>query len=307
MMTTRRYTAEDTTIGFVGLGIMGEPMARNLLSAGYRLQVHNRSREPAERLAEAGASAVASPADAARGADVVITMLPDSPEVDEVVNGAAGVAGTIADGATLIDMSTISPLTTRELAATLERQGVRMLDAPVSGGQQGAINGALTIMVGGDPSTFSACEPIFEQLGSSVTLIGETGAGQVAKACNQIIVAGTIQTVSEALTLAARSGVDPATVRSALLGGFAGSKILEVHGQRMIDRTFAPGFKVRLHDKDLKIALETGASAGVTLLTTAVVKQLLGALTTQGHGDADHSALALLAEQLSSDGSEQAL
>lgn len=300
-MAQSEYAPGSTRIGFVGLGLMGEPMARNLLSAGYTLQVHNRSRPAVDRTVRAGAHETSSPAEAAEGADLVILMLPDSPDVEAVVEGDDGVATTMRAGSVLVDMSTISPLVTRRLAATLAEQGVDMLDAPVSGGQKGAIDGGLTIMVGGHEDRFAACRPVFDVLGGSVTHIGQHGAGQVAKACNQAIVAGTIQVVGEALTLAAHSGVDPATVREALLGGFAGSKILEAHGQRMLSDEFEPGFKVRLHNKDLKIALEAASDSGVPLLTTAVVKQLLEALVARGEGDADHAALAVLTRQLAGD------
>lgn len=296
---------EETTVGFVGLGIMGLPMAGRLLQAGYTVQAHNRSQGPVQALAEQGARPVDSPAAAANGADVVICMLPNSPDVEQVVLGQNGIGGSIPRGATLIDMSTISPVTSRHIAQSLAARGVRTLDAPVSGGEQGAIDGALTIMVGGDREVFMLCEPLLQVMGNSVNHIGETGAGQVAKACNQIIVAGTIQAVSEALTLAARSGVDPGQVRNALLGGFAGSKILEVHGQRIIDRAFQPGFKAALHHKDLDIALETGATAGVSLQTTALLKELFTVLIAHGAGDADHSALALVVERLSGQPAEE--
>jgi 2-hydroxy-3-oxopropionate reductase len=289
----------ETTVGFVGLGIMGLPMARNLLHAGYTLQAHNRSRSPVEELADQGARPVGSPAEAASGADVVICMLPDSPDVEEVVLGERGIAESIERDATLIDMSTISPITTRRIAESLARCDVRTLDAPVSGGEQGAIDGVLAIMVGGEQEVFDRWRPLLDVMGRSVKRIGEVGAGQVAKACNQIIVAGTIQAVSEAFTLAGRLGVDPVQVRDALLGGFAGSKIMEVHGQRIIDRAFQPGFKASLHHKDLGIALEVGAAAGVPLQTTALLRELLGVLIAHGAGDADHSALALVAERLS--------
>lgn len=298
-MTTPRFEPAHTTLGFVGLGIMGEPMARNLVEAGYTVQVHNRSREAVERLAGQGAVGAGSPAEAARGAHAVITVLPDAPDVEEVLLSTSGVVEGLDRGGVVIDMSTISPVAARQLAASLDERGLRMLDAPVSGGQQGAIDAVLTIMVGGDAEVIEACRPILERMGTTVTRIGDAGAGQVAKACNQIVVAGTIQAVAEALTLAQRSGVDAAAVRSALLGGAAASKILEVHGQRMLDGNFDPGFKSRLHHKDLGIALEAGETAGVPLMTTALVEQLLTSLITQGHGNADHSALAWLVDQLS--------
>lgn len=303
-MSTELHAAGNTAIGFVGLGIMGEPMAANLLAAGYAVKVHNRSRPAVERLVEKGASEAASPAEAGQDVDVAVLMLPDTPDVEAVIEGEGGIGSTLAAGATLIDMSTISPVATRRLAATLGDAGVAMLDAPVSGGQQGAIDGTLSIMVGGEESAFEACRPILNELGKNVTLTGGSGAGQVTKACNQVIVAGTIQIVAEALTLAQRSGVDPSTVRQALSGGFASSKILEVHGQRMLDGAFEPGFKVRLHAKDLAIALETGADAQAPLLSTGLVKQLLTSLIGQGHGDKDHSSLAMLTRQLAGEDME---
>ncbi|RNL81608.1 2-hydroxy-3-oxopropionate reductase [Halostreptopolyspora alba] len=278
---------------------MGEPMARNLVSAGYSVTVHNRSRQAVDRLVDAGATPASSPAAAATDADVVIVMLPDAPDVRTVVLGENGVASALREGGMLIDMSTISAGVTRELSATLAERGVRMLDAPVSGGQKGAVDAALTIMVGGDEADFTRARPILSALGSTITLIGQSGAGQVAKAANQVVVSGTIQAVAEALTLAERSGVDPARVREALLGGLAGSRILEVHGQRMLDANYEPGFKARLHHKDLGIALEAGSEAGVALSTTALVRQFLGTLIASGEGDADHSALARVVERLS--------
>ena len=278
---------------------MGRPMAKNLLKAGFRLRVHNRSRGPVEELAALGAVAAASPADAARDADAVITMLPDSPDVQQVVAGPSGVMEGLRPGGILIDMSTISPAVTRELAEQLGRRGIHMLDAPVSGGEKGATEGTLSIMVGGDPAVFEACRPIFEALGKHIVHVGPIGAGQIAKACNQIVVAGTLQAVSEALTLAERAGVDPARVRQALLGGFAYSRILELHGQRMLEGNFRPGFKVRLHRKDLGIALATGREVGVPLLATALVNELLAALEARGRGEWDHSALATLVRELS--------
>ncbi|MEW6046042.1 MAG: 2-hydroxy-3-oxopropionate reductase [Bacillota bacterium] len=297
-----RAEAGNTTIAFIGLGIMGRPMAKNLLKAGFRLQVHNRSRPPVEELAAMGATPAGSPAEAARGAQVVITMLPDSPDVRQVVLGPSGVREGLRAGGVLIDMSTISPIVTREIAAALAEQGIAMLDAPVSGGEKGAIEATLSIMVGGDEEVFEACRPIFEALGKNIVYMGASGAGQVTKACNQIVVAVTIQAVSEALTLAARAGVDPAKVRRALLGGFAQSRILDLHGQRMLERNFKPGFKVRLHHKDLGIALSTGRALGVPLLSAALVNELLATLEARGRGDWDHSALAELASEMAGGG-----
>ena len=287
-----------TVIGFIGLGIMGRPMARNLMKAGFRLRVHNRSRAAVDELAAEGATPASSPAEAASGADVVITMLPDSPDVEQVVMGPSGVREGLRPGGVLIDMSTISPIVTRELASRLAAQGIAMLDAPVSGGEKGAVEATLSIMVGGDEAVFEACRPIFEALGRNVVYMGPSGAGQVTKACNQIVVGVTLQAVSEALTLAARAGVDPARVRQALLGGFAQSRILDLHGARMLEGNFKPGFKVRLHRKDLGIALSTGRSLGVPLLATALVHELLNALEAKGRGDWDHSALATLAREM---------
>ena len=289
----------QSVVAFIGLGIMGRPMAKNLLKAGFRLRVHNRSRGPVEELAALGAVPATSPADAARGADVVITMLPDSPDVQQVVTGPSGVQEGLRPGGVLIDMSTISPIVTRQLAEQLARRGIHMLDAPVSGGERGAIEASLSIMVGGDPAVFEACRPIFEALGKNIVHIGPIGAGQLAKACNQIVTAVTLQAVCEALTLAERAGVDPVRVRQALLGGLGYSRILELHGQRILEGNFRPGFKVALHHKDLGIALATGRAVGVPLLATAVVNELLGVLEARGQGDWDHAALALLLRELS--------
>lgn len=285
-------------VGFVGLGIMGKPMARNLLRAGYPVTVHNRSRPPVDELVAEGAADGGSPRGVAEQSEVVITMLPDTPDVEQVTFGPQGLVEGLRPGSVLVDMSTISPVATRSIAARLRERGVEMLDAPVSGGQRGAEEGTLSIMVGGDPQTFERVRPLFQALGKSVVHVGPVGAGQVCKACNQVVVALTLQAVAEALVLAERNGVDPARVRQALLGGFAGSRILEVHGQRMLEGNYQPGFRVRLHHKDLRIALETGRSAGVPMLGTALVHELLGAVVARGWGDLDHSALARLVGEL---------
>lgn len=285
-------------IGFIGLGIMGQPMARNLRRAGYALIVHNRSRPPVEALVAEGAADGGSPRGVAERSEVVITMLPDSPEVREVVLGRDGVLEGLRPGSILIDMSTISSIVTKELAAAVEARGAAMLDAPVSGGQKGAIEATLSIMVGGPEAVVAKVRPILEALGKNIVRIGEVGAGQVAKACNQIVVAVTIQAVSEALTLARKAGVDPARVREALLGGFAQSRILDAHGQRILDRNFAPGFRVRLHQKDLGIALATGKATGTPLPATALVHEVFGSLRAQGMEDLDHSAIARFIERL---------
>jgi 2-hydroxy-3-oxopropionate reductase len=285
---------ERPTIGFIGLGIMGKPMARNLLRAGYPLIVLNRSRAPMDELAGEGAQTGSSPQDVAARSNVVITMLPNSPDVESVALGGDGIIAGIRDGALWIDMSTIAPATTTRVAAELARKGVTSLDAPVSGGEKGAIDAALSIMVGGSSDAFARAKPIFEALGKNIVHVGELGAGQVTKACNQIVVGVTIEAVAEALALAELSGVDPNKVRAALLGGFAQSKILEVHGQRMIDRTFNPGFKARLHRKDMNIAANAGDEHGVDLAATKLVRERFDQLIARGDGDRDHSALRTL-------------
>ncbi|HZO92746.1 MAG TPA: 2-hydroxy-3-oxopropionate reductase [Candidatus Baltobacteraceae bacterium] len=282
------------TIGFIGLGIMGKPMAKNLLAAGYPVIALNRSRGPVDELVAAGAQAGESPNDVAARSDVVITMLPDSPDVESVALGEGGIAAGIRDGALWIDMSTIAPATTKRVAAELAKRGVASLDAPVSGGEKGAIDGALSIMVGGSDADFERAKPIFEKLGKNIVHVGELGAGQVTKACNQIVVGVTIEAVAEALALAEAEGVDPAKVRAALLGGFAQSKILEVHGQRMIDRAFNPGFKSRLHRKDMNIAVGAGEANGMELAAAKLVRERFDMLIERGDGERDHSALRTL-------------
>jgi 2-hydroxy-3-oxopropionate reductase len=285
-------------IGFIGLGIMGKPMARNLLKAGYPLVVHNRSRASVEELSREGARAAGSPQEVAQGSDVVITMLPDSPDVEQVVLGAKGVIEGVRQGMLLVDMSTVAPSTSLKLHRAMAERQVQALDAPVSGGEMGAREATLSIMVGGDEGAFQRALPILQAMGKNIVRVGGPGAGQVAKACNQVIVALTIQAVAEALTLARKCGVDPGKVREALLGGFAQSRILEVHGKRMIDRAFQPGFRMRLHRKDLAIALQTGKEQGVALLATAQAAELMDSLLAQGKGELDHSGLALLVEQM---------
>lgn len=287
------------SIAYIGLGIMGAPMAGRLVKAGYRVTVYNRSRGKVDELVDQGAKGAGSPREAVEGADIVITMLPDSPDVEAVVLGPDGVAEGIGAGALFVDMSTIAPATSRRVHAALAEKGVEALDAPVSGGQAAAIDGQLSIMVGGSEAAFERARPVFAELGRAATHIGPPGAGQVCKAANQVVVGLTIQAVSEALTLARKAGVDPARVREALLGGFAQSRILEVHGQRMLDRTFDPGFRIELHRKDLAIALQAGREEGVPVLATAQVASLLDALIAQGSGRLDHSAIVTLYEQLS--------
>ncbi|HWP59115.1 MAG TPA: 2-hydroxy-3-oxopropionate reductase [Candidatus Acidoferrales bacterium] len=285
-------------IGFIGLGIMGKPMARNLMKAGYPLVVHNRSRAPVEELAQEGAEAVGNAKEAAARSDVVITMLPDSPDVEMVYEGADGILAGAKPGSLLIDMSTISPVVARKLARAAENSHLEMLDAPVSGGEAGAIGATLSIMVGGKEAAFARALPIFQALGKSIVHVGEAGAGQVAKAANQIVVGVTIAAVSEALVLAKKAGVDPAKVRQVLLGGFAQSKILEAHGQKMLERNFKPGFRIRLHEKDLKIALATGGEYGVPLMVTGTVAQMMTAMRATDRGELDHAGLVTLIEGL---------
>ncbi len=285
-------------IGFIGLGIMGKPMARNLLKAGYSLVVHNRSRAAVDELRKEGAETAANSSAVASRSEVVITMLPDSPDVESVYSGAQGIFAGLKSGTLLIDMSSISPVVSRNLAAEAEKLGCDMLDAPVSGGEAGAVNASLSIMIGGKASAVEQAMPIFEKLGKNVVHVGAVGAGQVTKAANQMVVGATIAIVGEALVLAAKAGVDPAKVRQALLGGFAQSKILEAHGQKMLEHNFKPGFRIRLHEKDLKIAIAAGSEYGVPLMVTGVVGQMMTALKSMGHGDLDHAALVRFVEHL---------
>lgn len=285
-------------IGFIGLGVMGQPMARNLLKAGYSLIVHDINRAAVDELAGEGAAPASTAKEVAEKSDMVITMLPDSPDVELVVLGPEGIIEGVRSGQLYIDMSTIAPATSRRVYEALQEKGVDALDAPVSGGDVGAKAGTLSIMVGGTEEAFQRAQPLFQVMGKNIVLIGGPGAGQVTKACNQVVVALTIQAVAEALTLARKAGVDPARVREALLGGFAQSRILDLHGQRILDRNFQPGFRIRLHRKDLAIALQTGREQSLPLPATAQAAEMMNALLAQGKGDLDHSALALLVEQL---------
>jgi len=280
-------------IGFIGLGVMGKPMAKHLIAAGHTLTVHNRSRGAVDELAAAGASAAASPAEVARASKVIITMLPDTPDVERVLTGADGVLARIQRGALVIDMSSISPVATERLARTVAEKGASMLDAPVSGGEIGAINASLSIMVGGDEATFHKVKPVLDKMGNPerVVYIGRSGAGQICKVCNQIAIGGALAGVSEAFALAKKAGVDAARVRQALLGGFAASRVLEVHGERMLVDNYKPGFRARLYQKDLRLASEAASANGVALPGTAVVAQLLNALIASGGGDLDYAAL----------------
>ncbi len=275
-------------IGFIGLGIMGAPMAQNLLAGGHELFVRTRSKVPEALKA---ATVCASNAEVARAADVVILMLPDTPDVEAVLFGEQGVAAGLSAGKTVVDMSSISPIETKAFAKKVNALGADYLDAPVSGGEVGAKAASLTIMVGGEPAVFERVKPLFELMGKNITLIGGNGDGQTCKVANQIIVALNIAAVGEALVFASKAGADPAKVRQALMGGFASSRILEVHGERMIKRTFNPGFRIALHQKDLSLALAGAKAIGVSLPQTASAAQLMGACAANGWDQLDHSAL----------------
>ena len=278
-------------IGFIGLGIMGRPMAGHLQAGDHELfVVKHRSSIPQELL-DGGASECASAKEVTEKSDIVITMVPDTPDVEAVLFGGDGVADGLSAGKTLIDMSSISPIKTKEFAAKIKDLGCDYVDAPVSGGEVGAKAAALTIMVGADEKVFERVKPLFDLMGKNITLVGEIGAGQTCKVANQIVVALNIEAVSEALLFASKAGVDPARVREALMGGFAGSKILEVHGERMIKRTFDPGFRIRLHQKDLNLALEGARALGLSLPNTAMAQELFNACVASGGEDWDHSAM----------------
>ncbi|HSI75678.1 MAG TPA: 2-hydroxy-3-oxopropionate reductase [Lunatimonas sp.] len=284
-------------VGFIGLGIMGKPMAINLMDAGYSLIVLDTNKSAGD-LTHKGAEAFSTCKEVAANSDIVITMLPDSPEVKEVVYGKDGILEGIKSGAIFVDMSTIAPSTAREVYDSLKEKGVEVLDAPVSGGQVGAEGGTLSIMCGGSQAAFDKVMPLFQVMGKSAVLIGDAGAGQMTKACNQMIVGMTIQAVAESFTLAKKAGVNLEKMREALLGGFAQSRILDLHGQRIIDRNFDPGFKIKLHRKDMNIALEAGKEFSVPLYGSALVASHMDAVLASGKGEYDHSSLALLMEQL---------
>ncbi len=286
------------TIGFIGLGIMGRPMARNLLKAGFRLIVHNRHQEVTDEFVAAGAQSAARPRDIAASCDVLITMLPASPQVEEVLIGSNGVIEGARTGLTVIDMSTISPTVTRMLTARLAERGITMLDAPVSGGDRGASAGTLSIMVGGDEDTFERCMPIFQAMGKTIVHVGASGAGQVVKACNQIVVALIIEAVSEALVLGSKAGVDPGKILQVLNGGLAANQVIDMHGASMLAHDFTPGGRIRTHHKDLGIVLELGRRYGVSLPVTALVDQMFASLEIRGRGELDHTALLTYLEDL---------
>jgi 2-hydroxy-3-oxopropionate reductase len=280
-------------IGFIGLGVMGKPMAKHLVAAGHRLVVHNRSRGAVDELVAAGATAAASPAEVAKTSTIVITMLPDTADVERVLTGPDGVVSGLPAGAVVIDMSSISPVATERLAAQVAEKRASMLDAPVSGGEIGAVNASLSIMVGGDEATFTRVRPILAVMGNAekIIYIGRSGAGQICKVCNQVAIGGALAGVSEAFALAKKAGVDAARVRQALLGGFAASRVLEVHGERMLIDNYKPGFRARLYQKDLRIANEAAAANSVAMPTTAIVAQLVNALVASGGADLDYAAL----------------
>jgi len=284
-------------LGFVGLGVMGRPMAGHLQAAGHALFLHSRSGVPAGLL-EAGGTACASGAEVARQSDVVFTMLPDTPDVEAVLFGPGGVASGLRRGQVVVDMSSISPVETKRFAARIEALGADYLDAPVSGGDVGARNATLSIMAGGKPEVFERVRPLFERLGRNITRVGGSGDGQTCKVANQIVVAATIGAVAEGLLFAAKAGADPATVRQALMGGLATSRILELHGARMIERRFEPGFRVALHQKDLNLALSAAREIGLSLPATAACQQLFNACVANGGAGWDHSGLLRALEGL---------
>jgi 2-hydroxy-3-oxopropionate reductase len=288
------------TVGFIGLGVMGRPMARNLLKRGFRLVVHSRSDGAVAEIVATGARRAASPRDVARHARCVITMLPDGPDVERVLTGDNGLLSALQPDSVIVDMSTIAPATARRLAIAAQQAGGTMLDAPVSGGEIGAIDGTLSIMVGGDAEALARVRPILEAMGNPERIIhiGESGAGQICKACNQLVIGGTLAAVGEAFALARKSGVEPAKVRAALLGGFASSRVLEVHGERLLQKNFKPGFPARLYRKDLKIVMDALNDAQAPAPVTAIVQQLLTALIADGKEALDYSALGTVLANL---------
>ncbi|MBU3598100.1 2-hydroxy-3-oxopropionate reductase [Polynucleobacter sp. AP-Basta-1000A-D1] len=284
-------------LGFVGLGIMGAPMAGHLVAAGHELFINTRSKVPAE-LANTSAVLCATPAEVATKADIIITMVPDTPDVEKVLFGENGIASGLSKGKIVVDMSSISPISTKDFAKRINDLDCEYLDAPVSGGQLGAKGASLTIMVGGKQAIFDKVKPVFDLMGKNITLVGDNGAGQVTKVANQIIVALNIEAVAEALVFASKAGADPAKVRQALMGGFASSKILEVHGERMINRTFDPGFRIELHQKDLSLALSSAKAIGVSLPNTANAQELFNSCAAHGGKSWDHSAMVKALEKM---------
>ena len=287
-------------IGFIGLGVMGRPMASHLIDAGHTLSLH-RVKEGSQALVDKGGKAAPSARAVTQASEVIILMLPDTPDVEQVLFGKDGVAEGLTKGKLVIDMSSISPVATKDFARRIEALGCDYLDAPVSGGEVGAKNASLTIMAGGKPEVFERAKPLFEKMGKNITLVGGVGDGQTTKVANQIIVGLTIEAVAEALTFAKKAGADPAKVREALMGGFAASRILEVHGERMIKRTFDPGFRIRLHRKDLSLAIDAAKALNLALPNASATQQLMNAAIAMGDGDKDHSGLIRTLEALAGD------
>jgi 2-hydroxy-3-oxopropionate reductase len=287
-------------IGFIGLGVMGRPMAGHLIDAGHKLHLH-RVKEVSQFLVDKGGTAMPSARAVAEAAEVIILIVPDTPDVETVLFGKDGVAEGLGEGKLVIDMSSISPVATKDFASRIEALGCDYVDAPVSGGEVGAKNAALTIMAGGKPAAFERARPLFEKMGKNITLVGGVGDGQTAKVANQIIVGLTIEAVAEALTFARKAGADPAKVREALMGGFAQSRILELHGERMIKRTFEPGFRIRLHRKDLALAVDAARALNISLPNAAATQQLMNAAVARGDGEKDHSGLIQTLEALAGD------
>jgi len=285
-------------LGFIGLGIMGNPMASHLVKAGHAVRVYDLAEESVKHLCGLGAKACSCCREIAEKSDIIFIMVPDTPDVAAVLFGTDGLAEGLKPGSIVVDMSSISPIATKEFAKKLAAMGVKMLDAPVSGGQVGAENATLSIMVGGPVDVFNQIKPYFELMGKNIVHIGDHGDGQTCKVANQIVVALTIEAVGEALLFASKAGADPAKVRAALLGGFAQSRILELHGERMIKHTFNPGFRIRLHQKDLNLALESARSLGLSLPNTSIAQELFNAVAAQGGSDLDHSAMVLALEKL---------
>ncbi|MGQ9693891.1 MAG: 2-hydroxy-3-oxopropionate reductase [Thermodesulfobacteriota bacterium] len=285
-------------LGFIGLGIMGKPMAAHLVKAGHRVYVYDINSAPVQELVAKGAMECRNSKEVAEKSEIIIIMVPDTPDVEQVLFGPAGVTEGLKKGSIVVDMSSISPIATKEFARKLADLGVEMLDAPVSGGQVGAENATLSIMVGGKVEIFEKVKPIFELLGKNIVHIGGHGDGQTCKVANQIVVALTIEAVSEALVFASKAGADPQKVRQALLGGFAQSRILDLHGERMINRSFKPGFRIQLHRKDLNLALQAARQLGVCLPSTALAQELFNAVVAQEGDQLDHSAMVLALERL---------
>jgi 2-hydroxy-3-oxopropionate reductase len=289
--------SNQLNLGFIGLGIMGAPMASHLVNAGHSVFINTRSKVP-ELLASSKAKQCSSPKEVAQNADIIFTMVPDTPDVEKVLFGENGVAAGLSKGKIVVDMSSISPIATKEFAKKINVLGCDYLDAPVSGGEVGAKNATLSIMVGGEEGVFNKVKPVLDLMGKNINLVGGNGDGQTAKVANQIIVALNIEAVAEALLFASKAGADPAKVRQALMGGFAGSKILEVHGERMVKRTFDPGFRIELHQKDLNLALNSARSLGVSLPNTATAQELFNSCSAHGGKGWDHSAMVRALEMM---------